>query len=428
MLKKVVKVCMIFITLFYFDSVFALEEYEYTSSNNRDKVEDMIDEVYTVKQQFIDLFGEEDDGSSTDINSIYNESYWWPIGSVETTTQNGVLFAAGEPETVYVSSAFGSRVDPISGVRKVHRGTDISNGTYGETNIIAAKDGIVVYPLSIDGNDCPDNRTSPGVCSDYGNYVKIQHSDGNYTVYGHMYANSITVKAGDAVRQGQVIGKMGSSGYSTGPHLHFEIRFGADAYSASQPTVDEYIFPDNPRPVSAGVISGEDSKQTICLTLKNSGYPDNGVAGLLTNIYYESGFIPINLEGIYEKSLGYTDETYTAAVDSGAYSRDSFIHDSAGYGIVQWTYWTLKQGLYDYVKLQNKSIGDVGAQLELLVKQIRESYPAVDNDLKNVSNTAEDNVRSFCTKYEKPANADNECSRRASNAASYANYVKNGCK
>ena len=58
----------------------------------------------------------------------------------------------------------------------------------------------------------------------YGNYVIIQHTDGNYTLYGHLYQNSITVVAGDSVRQGQVIGKMGSSGQSTGPHLHFEVR------------------------------------------------------------------------------------------------------------------------------------------------------------------------------------------------------------
>lgn len=425
MLKKVVKICMFFITLFCYTSTSAIEEYQYTNSNNKSKVEELIDEVYTVKQQFVDLFGEIDDNSSNNVNFSYNASYWWPIGSVETTTENGVLFASGTPETVYVSSAFGTRIDPISGAVSVHRGTDISGGTYGATNIIAAKDGIVVYPLSTEGNNCPDNRSNPGVCSDYGNYVKIQHSDGNYTVYGHMYANSITVKAGDAVRQGQVIGKMGSSGYSTGPHLHFEIRFGSDSYSSSQPTVNEYIFPDNPRPVSVGVVSGDSNKQTVCLTLKNSGYPDNGVAGIMTNMNYESEFNPINLEGIYEKSLGYTDESYTQAVDNGTYK--NFIHDSAGYGLVQWTYWTLKQDLYEYVKDKNASIGDINAQLELLVKQLSEKYPSVDNSLKNVSNTAEDNARTFCLGYENPANASNECSRRVSNASTYANYVKNGC-
>ena len=52
----------------------------------------------------------------------------------------------------------------------------------------------------------------------------IQHADGNISLYAHLYENSITVSAGDQVGQGQVIGKMGSSGRSTGTHLHFEIR------------------------------------------------------------------------------------------------------------------------------------------------------------------------------------------------------------
>ena len=58
--------------------------------------------------------------------------------------------------------------------------------------------------------------------SGYGNYVTIYHSNGSTTLYGHM--SSIAVTAGQTVSQGQVIGYVGSTGYSTGPHLHFEVR------------------------------------------------------------------------------------------------------------------------------------------------------------------------------------------------------------
>ena len=61
------------------------------------------------------------------------------------------------------------------------------------------------------------------------------------------------------------------------------------------------------------------------------------------NLYAESGLNPQNLQNIYEKKLGYSDASYTAAVDNGFYS--DFVHDSAGYGLAQWTFWSRKQAL-----------------------------------------------------------------------------------
>ena len=424
MLKKILSFNTMIITLFYFNIGLVIA-YEFEDPSRESNINSRINDIYMMKKQFEDLAGEAED-SELEIIDSYNASYWWPIGSVETQEKDGKLFAIGDPETTLVTSAFGTRNDPISGVVKVHRGTDIGGTTYGQTNVIAAKDGIVVHPTSLEGNNCPDNTKYPGVCSDYGNYVKIQHADGNYTVYGHLYANSITVKAGEYVKQGQVVGKVGSSGYSKGAHLHFEIRIGADSYSASQPTVGVYIFQDNPRPAATSVVEGSDTKQTACLTLHNSGYPDSGVAALLTNMYYESSFIANNLEGIYEKSLGYTDETYTQAVDDGTYT--NFVHDKAGYGIVQWTYWDLKQDLYNYVKSKNASIGDIGAQLELLVKQLQEKFPEVNSYLMNSSNTSELSTNYFCLNYENPANANANCMNRTKYSSEYETYVKNGCK
>lgn len=71
--------------------------------------------------------------------------------------------------------------------------------------------------------------------------------------------------------------------------------------------------------------------------LKSQGLTNAGVAGLMGNIYAESGLDPKNLQNSYEKSLGYTDETYTTAVDNGTYT--NFVRDKAGYGLYQWTYW-----------------------------------------------------------------------------------------
>lgn len=68
-----------------------------------------------------------------------------------------------------------------------------------------------------------------------------------------------------------------------------------------------------------------------------------GVSGLMGNLFAESGLVPTNLQNSFEKKLGYTDDTYTTSVDNGDYT--NFVHDSAGYGLAQWTYWSRKENL-----------------------------------------------------------------------------------
>jgi len=249
MFKNIIKLFVIFITLFYFNLniVFA---YEYANENNESLVNDMIHEIYDSKQQYEDLAG-----GYTETTVLYgatSTSYWWPIGSKETVSSNGKTYAKGEPETKTITSYFGYRADPFTGKTKYHNALDIAGGRgLNSVNIIAARDGIVVYPTANVSNNCPSASSQSSCGGGYGNYVIIQHSDGNYTLYGHMYENSITVKAGDSVEQGQVIGKMGSSGNSTGAHLHFEIREGQNSSSSVVDPLN-YVSVDNPRIVSSG--------------------------------------------------------------------------------------------------------------------------------------------------------------------------------
>ena len=109
------------------------------------------------------------------------------------------------PDTYTITSYFGTRTDPISGVVKTHRGTDIA--APGGTPILAAADGTVVA-ASYDADG-------------YGFYVKLKHDDTYSTIYGH--CSELLVSVGQTVKQGQVIAKVGSTGYSTGNHLHYEV-------------------------------------------------------------------------------------------------------------------------------------------------------------------------------------------------------------
>ena len=207
-----------------------------------------IGDIYDSKELYEELVGTYEEVEV--INTTYSSnSYWWPIGSKETTVgTNGKIFATGDPVSVKITSWFGAK--DIAQHSSGHGGIDIGIRPYGvgEVNVIAAKSGTVVYPTSKSQTLYKDGVYVSG---SYGNYVKIEHSDGTYTIYGHMAYDSITVMAGEVVEQGQVIGKVGNTGESTGTHLHFEMRKGGDNKTNRVDPLD-YVDPDNPRPISSG--------------------------------------------------------------------------------------------------------------------------------------------------------------------------------
>ena len=140
-------------------------------------------------------------------------------------------------------------------------------------------------------------------------------------------------------------------------------------------------------------------------------YIDNecGVAGLMGNLKAESSLRSNNLQQSYEAKLGYSDVTYTSAVDTGAYT--NFVKDSAGYGLAQWTYWSRKQKMLEFHRSKHKSIGDLQTQLEFLIKELNESYKGVLSDLKNATSILEAS-NSVLTKYERPADMGEVAQRK----------------
>lgn len=95
-------------------------------------------------------------------------------------------------------------------------------------------------------------------------------------------------------------------------------------------------------------LTGKTNDEKIWNYLKSNGFNEFGTAGLMGNLYAESGLKPTNLQNSSEKKLGLTDDTYTAAVDNGDYQ--NFVKDGAGYGLAQWTYWSRKQNLLTFVR------------------------------------------------------------------------------
>ena len=143
---------------------------------------------------------------------------------------------------------------------------------------------------------------------------------------------------------------------------------------------------------------GTTNEEKIWNYLKSKGLSDWGVAGLMGNLYAESGLRPNNLQNTYEGKLGMADAEYTELVDKGVYT--NFVRDSAGYGLAQWTYWSRKEALLAYAKASGKSIGDLEMQLEFLLKELS-SYGLLGK-LKTVSTVLEaSNV--ILLEFEKPA-------------------------
>ena len=129
-----------------------------------------------------------------------------------SSSSNAVISNGSWPVPGYsrVSSPFGYRIHPVLGVKKLHTGIDIPAPT--GTPAVAVANGTVIYS---------------GVQGTYGNTVMIKHDNGLVSLYAHN--SSLVVRVGDKVKKGQVVSKIGSTGRSTGPHLHFEIRVNGTA-------------------------------------------------------------------------------------------------------------------------------------------------------------------------------------------------------
>lgn len=137
--------------------------------------------------------------------------------------------------------------------------------------------------------------------------------------------------------------------------------------------------------------------------LRNAGFSEIATAGIMGNMYAESGVRSNNLQNSYEKSLHMSDEVYTSKVDSGEYSSESFINDKAGYGLCQWTHWSRKQNLYAYMKNRDYSIGELEGQLEYLLKELNEKYGSVLTSLRSAKTILEAS-NAMLLGFEKPAN------------------------
>jgi murein DD-endopeptidase MepM/ murein hydrolase activator NlpD len=150
-------------------------------------------------------------------------------GVVDSAPQiAAVSVPAGMPlEAAMLTSDYGMRTHPVLGGRRNHKGVDLAQPT--GTPVYATADGIVSKAERF---------------SSYGNYIQIEHGGEMQTRYAHL--SGYTVAAGEQVRKGQLIGYVGSTGRSTGPHLHYEVRVAGEAVDPTPYMVETQIASADP--------------------------------------------------------------------------------------------------------------------------------------------------------------------------------------
>lgn len=182
-----------------------------TIKANQSKTAKILENTKTVRENYISKLSNSEKEIQAKIDE-YNAQFAAINNEILAMVKDGIAaeYIGGElawpvPGYTRISSKYGMRTHPITGVYKLHTGTDIS-APMG-ANFIAANDGIV---------------TKAGYNGAYGNMVIIDHGGGVSTLYAH--GSEILVQLGQTVKRGDPVLKVGSTGYSTGPHAHFEVR------------------------------------------------------------------------------------------------------------------------------------------------------------------------------------------------------------
>jgi peptidoglycan hydrolase-like protein with peptidoglycan-binding domain len=163
------------------------------------------------------------------------------------------------------------------------------------------------------------------------------------------------------------------------------------------------------------------TEEKIWSFLKQKGLNDYACAGVEGNLFCESRCKTNNLENAYEKKFGMSDDEYTAKVDSGEYS--NFVHDCAGYGLAQWTYWSRKKGLYDLCKERKVSIADLDAQLDFLWYEMSRNGTLMNALMSSKSVYEASTI--FMVVFENPADQSDSAKQKRANVSQrfYDQYV-----
>ena len=297
----------------------------------------------------------------------------------------------------------------------IHQGIEINSHTTGNN------EGDPVYSIYHHGRVEESTHDNSYECTNCkGGWIKISYDatidDGEYkfyALYGGLDPNSISLSKGDTVEQGTIIGNIGNIENSNVdiPSLFFAV------YDNS---TSSYLNPTNMYIGCSDSISlvGDSNEEKIWFYLLQSGYNKYQAAAVLASVFHESSYAPNNLQNEANEKSGYSDEEFTAMVNSGQIGKDEFMASAKfdvegegkyGYGLAQWTSPDWKGEMYEHTKGQGLLIDDFEGQLKYMVEVIDDdaTWSGHSNDRSIFQNVnSRDGVaaaaNAYCLGYERP--------------------------
>lgn len=287
---------------------------------------------------------------------------------------------------------------------KNHNGVDLNEKTVGVklgANVHTVSNGKIE---SISDSKCSDNKTSCGKSIKISHDVVVGSKEFKFsTIYSNVTLKS-GLKKGDKVSKGDIIGTIYNNSSNTeGLHFTF-LDLNSDAKGVAIDPTNLFVKCTS----GGGTFAGSNNEEAVWNYLLGFGYSKNAVAGIMGNMSVESAgtFDGRIVQGDYDSSLAYSID-YTKKVDSGVINRNDFANNGpngGGYGLVQWTYYTIKEGLYDYAKNERKlSVGDTAMQIDYLEKYLQSNNQGLYNSLRQSDVTVSSATRNFMLQFERPA-------------------------
>ena len=296
------------------------------STTYKSSIENVVNRVVIVDDAGNQI-GEEKNSKSIELYGLFQEIVKAESKTTETTTEitetTTVNPDTGEeteqpstgnfiwpvPSVHRISSPFGPRKAPAPGASTYHKGIDIPGGGVSGKSVIASDSGKVVIAKT-------------GYNGGRGNYIVIDHGNKKGSLYQHL--QSFSVKVGQSVSQGQEIAKMGSTGVSTGPHLHFEIHECFSGTKGTPVNPEKYVSPNSSSKVSKAlsVSSASSSATSTSYTLNTT----NSVAKAIFNFCIAKGCTPQVACGIVANADTETGGTFSTKL----------VNSIGASGLLQW--------------------------------------------------------------------------------------------
>lgn len=370
------------------------------SGDARDKKKDEIfNAIKENKKLFKDIFLQYQNSNSE--NYVNN-----CVGAIDSTLVSGLSLPVDIPENTQISFGDEYAFGVVNG--RNHNGVDLNRTTAGVDL------GSIVYSVA---NGKVDSITNSNSCTNNdscGKTVRISHDiiiDNQefkfYTAYSNIVLKN-TIRVGTTVTKGEQIGTIYSN-ISNTEGLHFVFMDASSDSSGVAIDPTNLFIPCT----QGGTFSGSTNEEAVWNYLLGLGYTRNATAGIMGNMSVESAntFDGRIVQGDYDSNLTYSIE-YTNKVDTGRINRTYFAHNGpngGGYGIVQWTYYTLKEGLYDYSKNERRvSVGDTAMQIDYLNKYLQSNNQDLYNLLRQSNISIDSATRSFMLQFENPADQSEE--------------------